>query len=226
MRFRPRRGSGRVGGATRLAPRADAGLEAGDVVVEFDGERVRSARQFARLVRETPAGRNVAATVVRGADRRELRVTPEAGGGRMAFFPEGALGDLDRAMVALRGLPGAAERGLSRLDFLAPRRLGIRAQAVDGQMADYFGLDGGSGVLVTSVEAESVAERAGLRAGDVITAVGEHAVNHVRDLRRQLAAVAHDEEAVLVVVRDRAEVRLTAEFDAPRPERRRSRIPI
>ena len=93
-------------------------------------------------------------------------------------------------------------------------------------MADYFGLEGGSGVLVTSVEAGSVAERAGLRAGDVITAVGEQAVDDVRDLRRRLATVAAGGETVLAIVRERTEMQLTAEFDASEPERRRSRIPI
>ena len=58
-------------------PAADAGFEAGDVVVEFDGERVRSATQLSRLVWETPAGREVSATVMRDGIRRTLPVTPE-----------------------------------------------------------------------------------------------------------------------------------------------------
>src|SRR5262249_45283745 len=40
-----------------------AGVKAGDVILEFDGERVRSGRQFARLVQETPSGRTVKATI-------------------------------------------------------------------------------------------------------------------------------------------------------------------
>ena len=207
---------------------AGAGIEEGDVFVAFDGERVRGATQFARLVRETPPGREVAATVVRGGARHELRVTPEPGGRPLAaFLPEGALEDLDRAVVTLRRLPGVArERVFPHTGGFAPRRLGVRAQTVDGQMADYFGLEGGSGVLVTNVEAGSVAERAGLRAGDVITAFGEQAVDDVRDLRRRLATVAAGGETVLAIVRERTEMQLTAEFDASEPERRRSRIPI
>ncbi len=50
-------------------PAAKAGLKKGDVVVEFDGERVRSVRQFTRLVSETPAGRQVAASVLRDGQR-------------------------------------------------------------------------------------------------------------------------------------------------------------
>ena len=57
---------------------ASAGFADGDVIVEFDGERVRSASQLTRLVRETPAGRMVGATVMRDGRRVELEVTPES----------------------------------------------------------------------------------------------------------------------------------------------------
>ena len=49
------------------SPASEAGFQAGDIVVQFDGERVRGARQLSRLVRETPAGRQVPAVVVRNS---------------------------------------------------------------------------------------------------------------------------------------------------------------
>src|SRR6187455_909932 len=58
-------------------PAARAGFQSGDIVVEFDGEAVRSARQFRRLVEETRPGHEVKATVVRDRSRRSLSVTPE-----------------------------------------------------------------------------------------------------------------------------------------------------
>ena len=206
---------------------AAAGLEAGDVIVRFDGERVRGARQFARLVRETPVGRDVAATVVRGTERRELRVTPEPGGSRMAFLPEAAREGIDRAVETLRRRRAAAAEAPSfRMELFPPRRLGIRAQAIDGQMADFFGIEGGAGVLITSVEDESAAARAGLRAGDVITAVGEHPVAAVGSLRRRLAADQAGGEVVITVVRDGMEMQVSPQFEASEGAGRRVRIPI
>ena len=63
----------------RESPASSAGFAAGDIIVEFDGERVRSARQLTRLVRET--------TVVRNERRVELEVTPEPGAAVMTALP-------------------------------------------------------------------------------------------------------------------------------------------
>ena len=60
-------------------PARTAGMETGDVVVEFDGERIRSARQLSRMVADTPAGRAVTVEVVRHGERVSLEVTPESG---------------------------------------------------------------------------------------------------------------------------------------------------
>src|SRR5919197_5857745 len=51
------------------SPAEKAGFKAGDTVIEFDGERVRSVRQFTRLVRETPVGRKVQAVLLRNGQR-------------------------------------------------------------------------------------------------------------------------------------------------------------
>ena len=61
------------------SPASRAGLKAGDVVVEYDGERVRSARQLTRLVQETPAGREVPVVVSREGSRMTFTIEPEAG---------------------------------------------------------------------------------------------------------------------------------------------------
>ena len=59
-------------------PAAKAGLREGDIVVDVDGDRVRSARQFARLIQETPEGRSVALGIVRDGKRQAVTVTPES----------------------------------------------------------------------------------------------------------------------------------------------------
>jgi len=58
------------------SPAARAGFQAGDIVVDFDGERVRSASHFTRLVQESVPNRQVAAVVVRGTSKQTLNVAP------------------------------------------------------------------------------------------------------------------------------------------------------
>src|SRR5215204_1291378 len=58
------------------SPAEKAGLKEKDVIVEFDGEHVRSARQFSRLVEETPPGRTVKVTITRDGQRRDVQITP------------------------------------------------------------------------------------------------------------------------------------------------------
>lgn len=60
------------------SPAAKAGIKEGDIVVEFDGERIRSARQFSRMVAETAGGRSVKLGIVRNGQRQTVDVTPES----------------------------------------------------------------------------------------------------------------------------------------------------
>ena len=57
-------------------PAEKAGIMTGDIILEFDGERVRSARQLSRLVRESPDDRVVKSTIVRDGGRRTVDLTP------------------------------------------------------------------------------------------------------------------------------------------------------
>ena len=211
------------------APAAAAGIEAGDVIVEFDGERIRSARQLTRVVRETPAGRGVGATVFRDGARVNVNVTPgeRSRPDRRVNLrrieiqePEEAEAFVWRGDSALlEGLPDIVNGAVMSLAGRA--RLGIRAESVDGQLAEYFGVS--AGVLVRHVEEDTVAAAAGLRAGDVITAIDGEAVDDLRALRQRLSALDPGTSFAIAVVREGAETSLPAELEeeAERPRGRR-----
>jgi serine protease Do len=190
-----------------------AGLKRGDIIVEFDGEHVRSGRQFARLVRETASGRSVKTTIVRDGKRQDVTVTPSAGtgfeqfGDRLIPFDRFEFRELDR----LRDLPFDF-----RFDFPRPgsSRLGVEVDELSDQLAGYFGARGG--VLVTSVVDGSAASRAGLKAGDVITSVNGASVASRSDLIRALRDVDGGAETTIGIVRDRKEMTVTAKVEAPR----------
>jgi len=229
-------------------PAEAAGIEPGDVVVEFDRERVRSARQLARLVEETPTGRTTPVQVLRDGSPVTLNVTPAERSGWTGRWPQSLadrirveVGDVEdrraevedrarelaesRELTVLRRLPEAFRFGGPT--FPGGVRLGIRAESVGGQLARYFGTD--AGVLVEHVDDGTTGAAAGLRAGDVITAVDGNAVDDLAALRRRLARLESDAAFDLTVVRDRAETSLTGEppreeEERPRPRRRGSAI--
>ncbi|MCC6991703.1 MAG: PDZ domain-containing protein [Acidobacteria bacterium] len=214
---------------------AKGGVKAGDVVVDFDGERVRSARQLTRLVQETPAGRAVKMTVRRGADRQTLDVTPDA---RESFAWNGRLGpelerEIQRGMErGLRDLPERIEPFFDfhwrepaerRFDGGMPAmggrgRLGVQVEGLSEQLATYFGVTEG-GVLVAGVTADSPAAKAGVKAGDVITRVNGEAVKDPGDLMEALGEVKGDGVVALDIVRDRKATSLKATIEPRRPSR-------
>jgi serine protease Do len=210
------------------SPAEKAGLKSGDVVIEYDGERVRSAQQLTRLVRETPESRTVKASVMRAGKRVDVEVTPSAGGGSYASANLGRdlehlshdlslriQPELDR-LRELRVEPFAFEFG----GRIQTGRLGISAQDLTPQLANYFGVK--EGVLVTSVTEASVASKAGLKAGDVITAIDGSVVNRVSDVRRRVERLDEGEDFTIAIARDRKTLTLNGKMASDeRPSVRR-----
>ena len=120
--------------------------------------------------------------------------------------------------ISLSRYPGSRRTGA----FMQPGRLGIEVDELTSQLADYFGVD--AGVLVTMVRTDTVAEAAGLQAGDIITAVDGRPVTEVGELRRRIGDVENGEEFSITVTRERSQVSLRARFeDRDRPRRRPQR---
>ena len=205
------------------SPAEKAGIRKGDVIVEFDGERVRSVRQLTRLVQETPAGRTVPAVLQREGQRTPVSVTP-GDNGRFSFqgFDDvGQLGGELRFAVPKPPTPPNPPTPpmVWNFDDLAGRsRLGISIESLSTQLAEYFGTK--DGVLVSSVSDDSAAAKAGLKAGDVITNFNGSAVGDPPELRRRIQSLNDGDEFTVTVMRDRKP--LTLKGKAERPERRRT----
>ena len=191
-----------------------AGVKAGDAITEFDGEKVRSVRQFSRLVQETPGGRTIPVALSRGGQRITVNVTVER-----TDWPDGFAMRLLDIPAIVRPLTPPSPPEPARPPrpptppALAPslpfetfrlavgRRLGASLETLDDQLAQYFGVK--EGVLVRSVEKDSAAEHAGLKAGDVITAVNGRQVYEAGDVNRSLVRSDNSGEFTMEVVRDR-----------------------
>ena len=208
-----------------------AGIRKGDAIVEFDGERVRSARQLTRLVQETPAGRTVQAAIVREGQRSTVSITPREASG-FGFDKLDDLANFGAFRYKLAPTPPRppaapvprtppSPPSVWNFDELVGRstnRLGISVSALSPQLAEYFGTK--EGVLVSSVTDASAAAKAGLKAGDVITSFNGTAVNDPSDVRRRVTDLSDGDEFTITVMRDKKAVTLKGK--AERPERRRT----
>lgn len=202
------------------SPAAKAGIQKGDIVTSFDGERVRGARHFARLVQETPAGRSVKLQVQRGSQAVDLSVTPGAPRMAMGEGPEWRMREPGAPGLRMEMLPRMRERlpfepGEFDVRVMArPGRLGVSVQELNPELAEYFGVK--EGVLVTSVAGDSAASRAGLKAGDVITAVDGASVDDPAELRQRLWKDEDATETTLGVVRDKKSMSVKVTFEEPK----------
>jgi serine protease Do len=186
-------------------PADKAGLKVGDVALRYNGQRVEGNEQFARLVRETPPGREVKLEISRaGATQTVIvrvaqRKAPRIEWGDPPTHMDIHMPDPPRSFLQLRG-----------------SILGIEAESIDGQLAQYFGVK--DGVLVRSVSRGSAAEKAGIRAGDVIMKIEDAHVSTPADISSRLRTL-RGKSAPLGLVRDHKELTVTVAISDDDPGR-------
>jgi serine protease Do len=190
------------------SPAQKAGVKAGDIVTEFDGERVRSTRQFIRLVQETPPGRQVSLAVMRDGQRVTVNVQPREGGAFRFNYFKIPTPKAPALMFKDDGFPQKIEKLIA-----GSGRLGISIEDLSSQLAGYFGTK--DGVLVTSVLDNSTASKAGLKAGDVITALNGQNITNAGDLRTRTQRLEPGDEFSVGVVRDKKPMTLKGKIDQP-----------
>ena len=198
------------------SPAAKAGLKNGDVIVRFNGDEVTSGRKLSRLVSEVSPDHQVRLTVIRGGAEQDITATigkspsPSFENGSFKFsFPEGAeqidlnkLKGLEK-LGDLRGLENFKMPDLEKFktdefpkmwnlpdgesftwNSRTGRQIGVSVYPLTKQLSDRYGVQ--SGVMINTVQENSAASKAGLRAGDVIVDVDGKAVANELDLIKSI----------------------------------------
>ena len=204
-------------GVTRIvkdSPAEKAGLRQDDVILRVDGENITSVRKLNRIVSELAPDQSVKITVSRNGSEQDITATI---GKRSAnFFTKDLLGKQPKVWkwegneprewkfegpLLNKGFPNNGD-----LTFMLDnsRRIGVSTMELTKQLADYFGITGGKGVLVTAVTEDGPAAKAGVRAGDVITAVDGEAIDSPGDVTRVINR-KKEGDVTLTVVRNKTQ---------------------
>jgi serine protease Do len=168
------------------SPADHAGLQQGDVITSYQGSPVEDAVALQRMVTKTTVGSKVPMTVMRDGREKDLAVTigEQAGESKIAK----AEGDDKEYAFA-----------------------GVAVQDLDRDTAKELGMKGKTqGVVVTSVEPDSGADKAGLMPGDVIREINRQPVKSVKEFEKISSAVKKGENVLMLINRRGASLFLSA----------------
>lgn len=208
-------------------PAAKAGLQKDDVIVKWNGEPIEGAVELWRRKRETPGGRTVRLGVIRDGREIELDVTlgESSRGPREPRFRSREVRRPARAIAAVPGITVAPMAARPLRVARAPRvaralrsavrggnRLGLRVETLTPQLAEHFGLTNQTGALISWVQADSPAAKAGLKAGDVIVSVAGESIRTGFDIMRATRGKA-GESVEVKIIRDKQERTLTVQLE-------------
>jgi serine protease Do len=137
-------------------PASKSDLRPGDVITAVDGKTVQTTRQLRDEIGEKKPGSATMLAVVRGKEHLTLKATP------------GLTPAVDELAVKASG---------------EPANLGLTVKGLTKELAEQYGVDVVSGVIVTAVDQDSLADARGIRAGDVITEINRQRISTARQFR-------------------------------------------
>ena len=189
------------------APAGKAGLHVHDVILSMNNQPVEGEAQLGRMLRETPAGRTVTFLVSRDGQQMTFtiqlvdRSTLEADAWSQHIPVEPDDEDDDLTLPSQQSGPG---NGFISAFGMNPSYTGLQLDMLGPQLANYFGVHDGQGLLVKRVDDNSPASAAGLRAGDVITRVNGRTVATTNQWMHAIHA-NRGKQVQLTIMRDRRE---------------------
>jgi len=209
------------------APAGKAGLREHDVILRMNGQAIDGEEQIRRMLRESPPGTPLTLLVSR--DGQQIIVTTQTANReeveRQAWeqhltVPEPLPPTEIEGSIYFAAPDSAAPTVRGGNSFLGPTLMdpsytGAMLETMSTQLAEYFGVPGGAGLLVRSVEANSPASLAGMRAGDVVVRANAKAVANSADWTKAIRD-SHGHPLAVVVLRDKKELTLTLTPDNKR----------
>jgi serine protease Do len=194
------------------SPAAKAGIKEGDVLLQYNGEPVEGTEQLSRMVRETPVGRQAKLTVWRNGANQNVTATIAARKNTILQTGDGSVVLPNLSPTPPMPPMPSIELPRFQMSWQNPM-LGIEGESLgqEPQLADFFGVK--DGVLVKTVIKSSAAEKAGMKAGDIITKVDDSKVASTREITSALRANRSKRTFTVTVVRNKKEMPVTVTLE-------------
>ncbi len=183
------------------SPADTAGILVGDIILTVDGKAVRGAHDLIRKIRRHRPGDEVVLDILENGQHWQARVTLSCAPGNWPFyfnFPEWRF--------------ERKEEGAW---------LGVKLQTLDEDLARYFHVKPTAGVLIVSVDEGSPAERAGLKAGDILTQIASEPVRFPEDVQDVLSDFHPGQRVKLTIIRHGKEKEMTVRLGRKSSQNRR-----
>lgn len=159
------------------SPAAEAALKEGDVILKFNGRSITKSADLPPLVAIAPIGKAAEIEILRNGKKQSLTVT---------------IGNLDELDEPENGKATAKGRILLR---------GMHLKSLDEDSRNALEYDGKEGVLIEKVNPKSAASRSGLRAGDILIAIGNQPVTTPREARQAIDKVGRNRPIPVLIYR-------------------------
>lgn len=190
------------------SPADKAGIKPNDVLLELNGRAIEDNPQFQRLIGSTPPGTKITLTIWRNGAKQMLTATLDSRPGGFFFFGPDLPALVLPQAPPMPPIPPNSVGPFPAIPGNAPT-VGVEGEAVNGQLAEYFGVK--QGVLVRSVTANTPAQRAGLKAGDVVTKVNGIPVISPREIIG-IVRLSGKKTVSFTIVRNKKQLTLSVEI--------------
>ena len=177
------------------SPADSAGIQEGDVIIEYDGKKLFDSDELAKLVHRNLPGTKADIIVVRDGQKKTLHmVVGKKKASKHQMF--GEMPDMPDVNV-----------------FVGNHILGLQLLTLNEQLGEYFNAPNNEGVLVDEVEHESTAEKAGFKAGDIIIRVGKRTVDAAEKVQRELHKFDEGDKVEFEILRKGVKKTLSIEME-------------
>jgi len=183
LNIKPARGA-LVAGVEEKGPAKPAGIEPGDVVVQFDGKDIKEPKDLSRVVADTAVGKEVDVVIIRKGQEETHKVTL------------GRLEDTEKVQAAAKTKDEPVEKPVTQ------KALGLDLATLSKDLRTRYKIkDSVKGVVITGVDGTSDAAEKRLSAGDVIVEVAQEAVANAADIKKRVDQLKKDgKKSVLLLV--------------------------